>query len=98
MNWREERRLLNNWLRKKAPVSKAAEHIIHQKARTIRKRKKVEANRRWRKMRKSQYRVILKRAKAARALKQQSTPSPRKARQMVQVCAIRAFFLCHAKT
>lgn len=94
MNWREERRLLNIWLKKKAPVSKAAEHIIHQKSRTIRKRKGVEANRKWRKRHFCKYVEILRRQKKERARKQQESPTPRFARIRAQHFAIEQFFLC----
>lgn len=97
MNWREERRLLNNWLQKKAPVSKAAEHIIHQKARTIRKRKRVQAVQKWRRIHGREYARQLKAAKVNRARKQQEPQSPLLTKRRAQHCAISNFFLCKKK-
>lgn len=94
MTWREERRLLNACLTKHNLVSKRAGHIIHQKARTIRKRKRVEANRKWRKRHYFKYVAILRNQKKARASKQQESPSPRFARIRAQHAVIEAFFLC----
>lgn len=98
MNWREERRLLNNWLQKKAPVSKAAEHIIHQKARTIRKRKRVQAVQKWRRIHRMEYIRQLREAKVARASEQQESQPTLLTKRRAQHCAIANFFLCKKKS
>lgn len=98
MNWREERRLLNNWLKKKAPVSKAAEHIIHQKARTIRKRKRVQAVQKWRRIHRREYVKLLRDAKLSRARKLQDSQPPLLTKRSAQHCAIANFFLCKKKS
>ncbi len=67
MTWREERRLLNRWLEKKAPSSAEAKHITGQKKRTLTKRKKVESVRTWRRRHPTQYRSQLRAAKRKRA-------------------------------
>ncbi len=94
MNWREERRLLNACLAKHGQKKTGMGEVGIRAKRNERRKAKVESNRKWRKRNKSQYRAMLREAKAARARKQQESPSPRKARTLAQFNIIMRFFLC----
>lgn len=94
MNWREERRLLNKCLAKHHLISERGQRVVTRTARTVKKRRNVEANRKWRKTHFCKYVGILRSQRKVRARKQQESPTPRFARIRAQHFAIEQFFLC----
>lgn len=94
MTAKEERKLLNQWISKRCPISAEAKRIVGQKARTIRRKKLRTAWRKWKSRNWLDYRTRLQQRKAARSRKQKDSPSPRFVPIRAQHCAITNFFLC----